>query len=76
MVLSSSSIAVNIFATLDLLGFGKMSVNGAAEIGWGSNPYFALNIGLGANVISIAGIQLSATFTLKLNTGLIDPRWG
>gem|GEM_PF-6700424 len=68
LVLSSDSIAVNISATLDLLGFGKLAVNGAAEIGWGSSPYFALNIGLGANVISIAGIQLSATFTLQLNT--------
>ncbi|MCC5833759.1 MAG: hypothetical protein JJU20_03415, partial [Opitutales bacterium] len=65
--LGASTLAVDVRATLDMLGFGKLSVNGNAVIGVAS-PYFAANIGLGANVLSIAGFQLSANFTLELDT--------
>ena len=48
LTIGSTQITVNFGATLDLLGFGKLTVNGAAEIGvtnatccqyWGRTSY-------------------------------------
>jgi hypothetical protein len=69
MVFSSTGFTLTFNASLDLGGFGTVSVSGGAAIqDENGTPVFAINLDLGANTISIPSVSIKGDFKLKVNT--------
>ena len=64
---SSDGFEITFDASLELGGFGNVAVHGGdAMTKAGSTPVFEINLGLGANAISIPAVTIEGNFLLRL----------
>ncbi|MCC5834415.1 MAG: hypothetical protein JJU20_06760, partial [Opitutales bacterium] len=69
MIIGSSQLSVDLDASLNLGAFGNLRVEGGAEFGRQSgSDYFALNMNLGSSTLSVATLNIVATFELEIDT--------